>query len=658
MFKSYPNLRIGIPLIAVFVFVILLLVQAFTFYLFYNFEREQAISKLKSDATVLSLSLDRLKANNKINEFEDIVKNYFSNNENILFFDIQWEDGKKILKNKYERDFQNNPHIKKNFKITQKGTDGKEILGEIQIYYSKNSLNEKLENFYLIYFPLEILIGTLLITFLIFFTINHRINMPYKTLCEEIEKFAEEAKIDHLTLSVDNGWANLIGDLNSYIDVIKKEMEEKDKLVSKQKEYSETIEEIAKEKNTKFMETNQKMIENNKKLEEINKNILEEINLAKKIHLSILPKVSFDDVSLMFGIENIALKQVSGDFYDIYKLTEEKTVFLIADASGVGVPAALISTMTKIAISAHSKPERSSAEICKRVNDELCNIIAGDELYITMLMVIFDSKEMTIDYTNAGHTNGYLINKMSGSVVEIADENNALGIAKEINLKNNIMKVTKESRLVLITDGVINTKNPEGKIFGATNIEKILQEKKDETSFDLPKIFMTNLNEYSDYLPAEDDKTIIVIDFDKELLEEGKSGTDIETETKSEENIDEKKIKELLSLGRKSYKKNETDKALEQFEEAIKLDENNYEGYYYLGSIYKRNKEYEKAKENFEKALEIKSDEKNLMNNLGLIYYYLKEYEKAIDIWEKSLKIDSNQEKISENVKKLKSLMN
>ena len=98
----------------------------------------------------------------------------------------------------------------------------------------------------------------------------------------------------------------------------------------------------------------------------------------------------------------IAAKEVGGDFYDFYSLDENTVLFLAADVSGKGIPAAMFMMTAKTIIKDLAESGMAVNDIFTKANDKLCENNEAD-MFVTAWMGILDLQTGKLKYANAGH---------------------------------------------------------------------------------------------------------------------------------------------------------------------------------------------------------------------------------------------------------------
>ena len=204
----------------------------------------------------------------------------------------------------------------------------------------------------------------------------------------------------------------------------------------------------------------------------------EELELAKQIQYSALPAVfppfpnrhDFDIYAKM-----ITAKEVGGDFYDFYMLGESKLVFLIADVSGKGIPAAMFMMRAKTTIKDLVETGLSPDRVFTIANQRLCeNNAAG--MFVTAWLGILDLKTGGLQFVNAGH-NPPLIRCSNGKYEYLrAKGGMVLGGIDCIKYKTNETRLMPGDMILLYTDGITEATDGDGQLYGEDRLISLVNE--------------------------------------------------------------------------------------------------------------------------------------------------------------------------------------
>ena len=311
------------------------------------------------------------------------------------------------------------------------------------------------------------------------------------------------------------------------------------------KNYTENLEELVSKRTIELNRAN-------KSLKHTNMMMKKDLKMAQKIQEAIIPKVFPKDKLLNLCGLYVPMDELGGDFYDVFKISDNKIVILIVDVCGHGVPAALITTMAKVSFVNFSKDNRTPAEITSLVNDELCRVIGEKDTYLTAFYCILDTEEKSITYTNAGHPEMYIL-KHDNEIIKLKLNSPIVGMMGNLKFSNDTYKLLETGdKIVFYTDGVIETRNKKMELYGEKRFKKLLLSIKNESPKKIIDTIKNELDNYKKDHITEDDITILICEIVDDNVERGIDikiyESDIE-ENKSNKIIDfEKDYSTALSL--------------------------------------------------------------------------------------------------------------
>ena len=237
-----------------------------------------------------------------------------------------------------------------------------------------------------------------------------------------------------------------------------------------------------------------------------------ELEYAKQIQLSALPTnfPNGDDYSIY--AQMIAAKEVGGDFYDFYKLNENKVAFLVADVSGKGIPAAMFMMTAKTIIKDLAESGIAVNEIFTRANEKLCeNNESG--MFVTAWMGILDISSGKMQFANAGH-NPPLLKRADGSF-EYLKTRAGFVLAGMEGIRYRIGEITLSAgdRLFLYTDGVPEGTNDKNELYGENRLVEFMNRNLTTPATKLLPSLKNNIDEFVGEAPQFDDITMLMFDY-------------------------------------------------------------------------------------------------------------------------------------------------
>jgi phosphoserine phosphatase RsbU/P len=236
-----------------------------------------------------------------------------------------------------------------------------------------------------------------------------------------------------------------------------------------------------------------------------------ELETARQIQSSILPAGVPELENLRIAASYQPMTSVAGDFYQFVRSDNNHLGILVADVSGHGVPAALISSMIKVAMQSVSGHANDPAQVLGGLNRILSSEAHGQ--FVSAAYVWIDSANRNALYSAAGHPPLLCWRNTTGEMQRI--ESNGLLFGVESDSKYPVCSVALErsDRFLLYTDGVTETENAAGEAFGDQQLERVVRSTRLQPACELSRQVLSELHRWR---PAavnqQDDITLIVVD--------------------------------------------------------------------------------------------------------------------------------------------------
>ena len=201
-----------------------------------------------------------------------------------------------------------------------------------------------------------------------------------------------------------------------------------------------------------------------------------ELDLAANIQLSALPTVTPDILSrggFDLAVSMKPAKEVGGDFYDFFRLDDNRIVLVIADVSGKGIPAALFMMSAKDRINSRARGGGTPAEILQDVNSQLCEN-NQTKMFVTVWLGILDLKTGILTACNGGHEEPVL-RSGNGGFDYIHDPHGIiLGAFSDIQYTDYEVTMRPGDILFVFTDGIPEAIDSERHFYGSENLLRTL----------------------------------------------------------------------------------------------------------------------------------------------------------------------------------------
>ena len=195
-----------------------------------------------------------------------------------------------------------------------------------------------------------------------------------------------------------------------------------------------------------------------------------ELKVAADIQMSILPDVLPVHPKFDFGGRILPARQVGGDFYDVFRLSDNKMGVLIGDVADKGVPSAIFMARAHALIIAEADTSTSPGEVLRMANKHITRLEKSTQ-FVTALYGVLDTETGEFSYARAGHEPPLLLHE-HGDVHRLPHKPGmALGLWENIALDEYSFFLPQGSLLVMYTDGMTDCRNPKGEPFGLERVK-------------------------------------------------------------------------------------------------------------------------------------------------------------------------------------------
>jgi sigma-B regulation protein RsbU (phosphoserine phosphatase) len=237
----------------------------------------------------------------------------------------------------------------------------------------------------------------------------------------------------------------------------------------------------------------------------------QEMRSAREIQVSILPRDLPTIPALRAAARYVPLAAVAGDFYDIVAFDGRVLAVFVADVSGHGVPAALIASMVKVAFTAEVHETDDPGAILQRINTTLCGMF--ERSYVTAACAVLKPDAGILSYALAGHPPPLLLPSPDEEVVLLDERGLFLGIVPSATYTTATVPIGVGARLILYTDGVTETSDRNGDLFGMGRLSAFAASERHRPPGSFADALMASLQRFANAtaLP-HDDVTLLVVD--------------------------------------------------------------------------------------------------------------------------------------------------
>ncbi len=239
-----------------------------------------------------------------------------------------------------------------------------------------------------------------------------------------------------------------------------------------------------------------------------------DLAVAAEIQQAILPRVfppfpenenQLDIAALM-----VPAKDVGGDFYDFFRIDEDRIGLIMADVSGKGIPAAIFMAVSRTLIRTIGLQGGLTSECIRRSNDLLC-AESVDSMFVTVFYAIYNIKTGELNYCNAGHNSPYIL-KADGTLLSLPMSTNCIvGAIEGLDFSEDKLQLSVGDTLIMYTDGVNEAFNPEFEEFGNPRMEEAMKQQDGKDCRGQIDGLFASVKAFAAEAPQSDDITIMAI---------------------------------------------------------------------------------------------------------------------------------------------------
>ena len=236
----------------------------------------------------------------------------------------------------------------------------------------------------------------------------------------------------------------------------------------------------------------------------------EEFRVAREIQQHLFPKQApIIDGFDIAGASSPAAA-TGGDYFDYLKTTDGQLVLAVADVSGHGAGPAMLMAETRAYLRLLVRNRHHMGDILVRANNMVGEDV-GKDRFITMHLVKLDSKSKMIAHSSSGHTPGYIIGEKGEIKSKMKRTGIALGVTPDAPYEvEGPLKLVKGDIIILLTDGLAETPNSEGELFGAQRVIDELHRNRSLSAAEIVNSVFKRVSDFSQGAEQEDDYTMIV----------------------------------------------------------------------------------------------------------------------------------------------------
>lgn len=236
----------------------------------------------------------------------------------------------------------------------------------------------------------------------------------------------------------------------------------------------------------------------------------------------LLPNAPPDWAELGWGLHYAPLNHLGGDYYDLARPDPDHIGFLIADASGHSIAAAMVAIMSRIAFTQVSGRTVRPGEILAAMNDQLQGL--ADDRFVTAFYGVLHRRTRELTYANAGHPYPLRYVAATGEVQPLAARGFLLGIMPGEVYHEQSVRLEPGDRLCFYTDGLVEARDEIGEAFGPDQLRRCLQEHGSAPAPVLLNHLLARQRAFCGSHPPSDDVTVVIAELREAEIPEPEQG--------------------------------------------------------------------------------------------------------------------------------------
>ena len=231
-----------------------------------------------------------------------------------------------------------------------------------------------------------------------------------------------------------------------------------------------------------------------------------ELEVAREIQMSLLPKVPPPTHGVEFGAVLYSSETVSGDFYDFLPMPDGTLGISVGDVSGKGIPAALLMIMVRTLFRVTASDGESPAKVLARINRHLCRDIPPS-MFVTMFFCLLGPGRQLV-YGDAGHVKPILL-RPGQRPQALEAEGTPLGALDDAEFDERALQLNEGDLLAFFTDGVVESIGPDGRMLGLEGLNVLLEANRDRRPQEMVEAIAGEIKKNPG--PLRDDLTLLVL---------------------------------------------------------------------------------------------------------------------------------------------------
>jgi sigma-B regulation protein RsbU (phosphoserine phosphatase) len=242
--------------------------------------------------------------------------------------------------------------------------------------------------------------------------------------------------------------------------------------------------------------------------------IRQSLGIAKEVQQHLLPAAAPEIQGLDIAGKSIYCEETGGDYFDylpVDKNEPDKIKVVVGDVSDHGIASALLMTSARAFLRQRASKTGYLNQILADVNRELARDVEDSGRFMTLFICEIDRPNYIIRWVNAGHDPAFTFDPDAGNFEELAGHSLPLGVSEKAAYQEFQRKIAPGQILLIGTDGIWESQNSEGQMFGKERFRHVISAHARDTAMEILQAVIDELDRFSHPLGNKDDVTLVVV---------------------------------------------------------------------------------------------------------------------------------------------------
>ncbi len=239
-----------------------------------------------------------------------------------------------------------------------------------------------------------------------------------------------------------------------------------------------------------------------------------DLKIAERVHRSMIPR-NQQRGNLEIVCDFTPMSKVGGDYASVHFQDDRHVVAGICDVSGHGIAAALLASRVNSFVLNIAPSVGHPCAVVEALNEFIYGNFGGTGLYLTFFCVFVDLENQILLYSGCGHPPALLYSKKRDNIIRLESENTVIGLFEELSQPCAMLEGPFErgDRLILYTDGITDSQNPDGTMLGVSGLERYLREAAHLQPKECVDTIILQVKDFRNGSPAADDQLLLSISY-------------------------------------------------------------------------------------------------------------------------------------------------